>query len=82
MANAVPEADGSHAHLYEIPVASCGLTEGTIYHYCFEVTDTNVYGAAPTRIRVTDPTEMAVSVAMSPPLEVDDLVPDIQKVLL
>src|SRR5438477_3379646 len=45
--------------LYEIPVASCGLTEGTVYHYWFEA-DTNAYGATPTRIRVTDPTAFSV----------------------
>jgi pullulanase len=48
------------ADLYEIAAASCGLNEGAIYHYWFEITDTNVYGAAPGRIRITDPTALSV----------------------
>ncbi len=31
---------------WEIPAADCGLTEGTVYHYWFEVTNANVYPGA------------------------------------
>ncbi|HVY36629.1 MAG TPA: alpha-amylase family glycosyl hydrolase [Polyangia bacterium] len=46
--------------LYELPAAACGLTDGTVYHYWFEVADTDVYLRAPGRIRITDPTAFSV----------------------
>jgi 1,4-alpha-glucan branching enzyme len=46
--------------LWEIPAADCGLADGTVYHYWFEVTDTNVYKGARARILVTDPAATAV----------------------
>jgi pullulanase len=46
--------------LWELPAADCGLADGTVYHYWFEVVDTNVYKSAGARILVTDPAATAV----------------------
>lgn len=48
--------------LWEIPAAECGLDDGTVYCYWFEVDDTNVYKPAGgrRRIRCTDPAATAV----------------------
>ncbi|HEV8239966.1 MAG TPA: alpha-amylase family glycosyl hydrolase [Thermoanaerobaculia bacterium] len=48
--------------LWELPAAECGLDDGTVYHYWFEVEDTNVYKPAGERqrIRCTDPAATAV----------------------
>ncbi len=49
--------------LWELPAAECNLTDGRVYHYWFEVSDTNPYrdhGAAPARILCTDPTAWCV----------------------
>jgi len=45
------------ADLWEIPAAECGLAEGEVYHYWFEVGDSHPDRPAGTRIRVTDPTD-------------------------
>ncbi|HEY7494780.1 MAG TPA: alpha-amylase family glycosyl hydrolase [Candidatus Tectomicrobia bacterium] len=47
------------ADLWERPAAECGLAAGSIYHYWFEVNDSNPYkehGERPARILCTDPT--------------------------
>lgn len=41
--------------LWEIPATDCNLQTGQIYHYWFEVEDTDPEQKAPTRIRCTDP---------------------------
>ena len=52
-----------HPDLWEIPAAECNLEEGAIYHYWYEVNDSNPYkdhGASPRRILCTDPTAWSV----------------------
>jgi hypothetical protein len=48
--------------LWELPAEECGLVGGKVYHYWFEVDDTNVYkpAAGRRRILVTDPAATAV----------------------
>ena len=46
--------------VFEIAASDCGLTEGRIYHYWFEVDDTNAYTDSHGRLRVTDPTAGSV----------------------
>lgn len=41
--------------LWEIAASSCGLQEGTVYHYWFEVNDTRPGGDPHSRVLVTDP---------------------------
>jgi pullulanase len=45
--------------LWGIPAAQCKLTSGTVYHYWFEVTDSNPY-RDDSRIRITDPAAATV----------------------
>lgn len=45
--------------LWEIPASSCGLVDGTVYHYWFEVESTHPRTLGGT-IRCTDPTAWAV----------------------
>ena len=42
--------------LFEIAPAACGLNTGTVYHYWFEVDDTNIGHPSGARILVSDPT--------------------------
>ncbi|WP_135466527.1 alpha-amylase family glycosyl hydrolase [Crenalkalicoccus roseus] len=44
-----------HPDLWELPAAECGLADGTVYHYWFEVTDSDPRRAAPARMLCTDP---------------------------
>lgn len=49
--------------LWELPATECNLVHGQVYHYWFEVSDTNPYrdhGATPARILCTDPTAWTV----------------------
>jgi glycosidase len=46
--------------LWEIAPAACGLTEGGVYHYWFDVADTRPGHAANARVSVTDPTSSTV----------------------
>jgi pullulanase len=46
--------------LWEIAPADCGLQDGAVYHYWFEVDDTQPGHAANARVAVTDPTACAV----------------------
>jgi pullulanase len=47
--------------LWEIAASDCGLTDGNVYHYWFEITNTNVYPtAAAGPLRCTDPTAYTV----------------------
>ncbi len=51
-----PSLDG----LWQIAPADCGLTEGEVYHYWFEVDDTSPGHAANSRVSVTDPLAFTV----------------------
>jgi glycosidase len=46
--------------LYEVDAARCGLAEGVVYHYWFEVDDADPTKIPPARIRCTDPTATTV----------------------
>jgi pullulanase len=46
--------------LWEIPAAECDLVEGEVYHYWFEVQDSNPYKPVHPRILCTDPTAWTV----------------------
>jgi pullulanase len=48
----------AHGDLWVIPSTDCKLTEGTVYHYWFEVNDTRRAEGA--RIQITDPTATSV----------------------
>jgi glycosidase len=52
--------DPANPDLWTIPAASCGLTDGQIYHYWFEVTDSDPRKSNRRRIRCTDPTAGSV----------------------
>ena len=46
--------------LWEIRASECGLVDGEIYHYWFEVTVRAAAPGIPRRIRITDPTATMV----------------------
>ena len=46
--------------LFDIAAANCGLTDGHVYHYWFEVDDTRPGHVTGARVCVTDPTSFAV----------------------
>lgn len=48
-----------HRDLWMVPVSSCGLEEGQVYHYWFDITDSNPAEAG-LRVRVSDPTAFTV----------------------
>ena len=41
--NLALQASPRESNLWEIPVTACALTDGDVYHYWFEVTDSNPY---------------------------------------
>jgi len=49
------------ADLYEVPAADCGLADGEVYHYWFEVDDSDPTKNPPARIRCTDPRATTVN---------------------
>jgi pullulanase len=51
--------DGVHG-LWQIAPADCGLADGKVYHYWFEVDDTRPGHPAGARVAVTDPTSSTV----------------------
>ena len=57
-----------YADVWTVNAADCGLQDGAVYHYWFEVTDTHSLSAG-ARIRVTDPTAYTVDwrLVSSPP---------------
>lgn len=62
------------ADLWELPAIECGLAEGRVYHYWFEVSDTNPNrerGGSPARILCTDPTAWTVDWRLRAPLPAD-----------
>src|SRR5688572_6154223 len=46
--------------LWEVAAADCGLVDGRVYHYWFEVRDTCVYRQQRGVVRCTDPTAFSV----------------------
>src|SRR5881227_3580363 len=56
-----------NADLWEIPADECGLTEGEVYHYWFEVTDSNPYKGTAARIWCTDPAATTVDWRLKAP---------------
>jgi hypothetical protein len=48
------------ADLWEIPASDCSLVDGEVYHYWFEVSDSNPAKNPQHRILCTDPTAWAV----------------------
>ena len=55
------------AGLFEIDAAACGLQDGAVYHYWFEVDDSRSAQNAPARIAVTDPFATSVDWRVFPP---------------
>jgi pullulanase len=49
-----------HPDVFRIDAAACGLTDNTVYHYWFEVTDSSRFHTPPQRILCTDPTALTV----------------------
>jgi pullulanase len=62
------QASPKGADLWEIPVAACTLSDGEVYHYWFEVTDSNPNKASHPRILCTDPTAWTVDWRLLAPL--------------
>ena len=58
-----PDAAG----LFEIDAAACGLQDGAVYHYWFEVDDSRSAQNPPARIAVTDPFATCVDWRVFPP---------------
>ena len=54
------QRSGQASDLYEIPASQCNLVDGQIYHYWFEVIDSNPYKERHPAIRCTDPTAWTV----------------------
>ena len=52
--------DAAFPELWEIPASACGLTDGNVYHYWFEVNDSTPGRMALTRILVADPTGYSI----------------------
>ena len=46
---------GGFTDLWEVPVQECGLVDGAIYHYWFEVTVPSPTAGPERRVRITDP---------------------------
>jgi hypothetical protein len=53
--------------LWEIAAAKCQLQNGQVYHYWFDVDDTQSSQQPPPRIRCTDPMAFAVDWRLFPP---------------
>ena len=67
-------------NLWEIAAADCGLQDGIVYHYWFEVDDTNPSRHPPQRIQCTDPMAYCVdwrlvALRLPPPYTADDQQP-------
>src|SRR5271170_3913997 len=58
-----PDADG----LFEVSAAACGLVDGAVYHYWFEIDDSRSSQQPPARIAVTDPFATCVDWRVFPP---------------
>jgi pullulanase len=53
--------------LWEIPASDCQLADGQVYHYWFEVEDTNASSSPPPVVRCTDPMAFTVDWRLFPP---------------
>lgn len=62
--------DPDHADLWTVSADQCGLTDGAVYHYWFEVTDSAPYRNGQ-RIRITDPTATTVDWQLLAPRPAD-----------
>ena len=63
-----PSPLSSAQDLWEIAAAVCNLNENTVYHYWFELPDTNPYnGADGSRLCITDPTATTVDWRLTSP---------------
>ncbi len=62
------QASPKGSDLWEIPVAACALSEGEVYHYWFEVTDSNPNKTSHPRLLCTDPTAWTVDWRLLAPL--------------
>jgi len=57
-----------HPDLWECKAADCGLQNGKVYHYWFEITDANPYIGQDGTLLVTDPLASCVDWRLLPPL--------------
>ena len=57
-----------HPDVFGIDAAACGLNDGTVYHYWFEVSDSNPFHKPPQRILCTDQTAFTVDWRLLAPL--------------
>jgi 1,4-alpha-glucan branching enzyme len=57
--------------LWEVAAADCHLQEGQVYHYWFDVEDTQANLQPPPRVRCTDPLAFAVDWRLFPPGTMD-----------
>jgi pullulanase len=57
-----------HPDVFGIDAAACGLKDGTVYHYWFEVSDSNPFHKPPQRILCTDPIAFTVDWRLRAPL--------------
>lgn len=61
--------DPVFADLFAVPANQCGLTDGAVYHYWFEVADTSPSGVPGTRVLTCDPFATTVDWRLrAPPL--------------
>jgi len=63
------------AGLFEIAAADCGLDDGVVYHYWFEVDDSRSPQHPPARVAVTDPFATCVDWRIFPPGVIDNKQP-------
>ncbi len=71
------ERSPEHADLWQVPAADCNLVVGQVYHYWFEIADSNPGRTSGQPIRVTDPTAWTVdwrlkAPQLPPPYDGDD----------
>jgi len=57
-----------HSDVFGIDAAACGLKDSTVYHYWFEVSDSNPFHKPPQRILCTDPAAFTVDWRLRAPL--------------
>jgi pullulanase len=57
-----------HPDVFWIDAVACGLTDNTVYHYWFEVTDSSPFHTPSQRILCTDPTALSVDWRLRAPL--------------
>ncbi len=62
------QASTTSTDLWEIPAHACQLVDGRVYHYWFEVTDSNPYKTEHPRVLCTDPLATTVDWRLRSPL--------------